>query len=191
MYEALFSKFEIIWPNKDRNSSISFVGYEELNNKSNSNIKSNSELKSHFKLFQLNYWINLLSILEIELDYQYQNPNSYYSGGIGNWLEINSYSKLNLFDENMKIDFILGFRHLGNRNNIPRLNFIEMVPDENIFIGKQEDIKYEFGVIEELERYTENKYALKLFVNKNDTIGFRYFIGRNDLDIEPTIKPNR
>ena len=62
---------------------------------------------------------------------------------------------------------------------------------ETVTRGKQEDIKYEFGVIEELERYTENKYALKLFVNKNDTIGFRYFIGRNDLDIEPTIKPNR
>ena len=62
---------------------------------------------------------------------------------------------------------------------------------ETVKRGKQEDIKYEFGVIEELEHYTENKYALKLFINKNDTIGFRYFIGRNDLDIEPTIKPNR
>ncbi|MCX2743747.1 hypothetical protein OO013_07720 [Mangrovivirga sp. M17] len=56
--------------------------------------------------------------------------------------------------------------------------------------GNQEDIKYEFGVIEELEHYTENKYALKLFVNKSDTTGFKYFIGRNDLDIEPIITPN-
>lgn len=49
---------------------------------------------------------------------------------------------------------------------------------ENVKRGKQEDIKYEFGVIEELERYTENKYALKLFNNRKDTIGFRYFIGK-------------
>ncbi|MEY2923840.1 MAG: hypothetical protein RLZZ337_380, partial [Bacteroidota bacterium] len=47
------------------------------------------------------------------------------------------------------------------------------------------------GVIEELEHYTENKYALKLFMNKKDTIGFSYFIGRNDLGIKPIIKLNR
>lgn len=62
---------------------------------------------------------------------------------------------------------------------------------ENVKHGKQEDIKYEFGVIEELEYYTENKYALKLFKNKKDTIGFNYFISKNDLSIKPTIKPNR
>ncbi|WP_043023940.1 hypothetical protein [Fluviicola taffensis] len=62
---------------------------------------------------------------------------------------------------------------------------------ENVKRGKQEDILWEFGVIEELEVYTENKYALKLFKNKKDTVGFYYFIGRNDLNIKPTIKPNR
>ena len=62
---------------------------------------------------------------------------------------------------------------------------------ENVKPGKQEDILWEFGVIEELEVYTENKYALKLFKNKKDTVGFYYFIGRNDLNIKPTIKPNR
>jgi hypothetical protein len=51
---------------------------------------------------------------------------------------------------------------------------------------KQEDVTYEFGVIEELEYYTENPYALKLFKNKNDVTGFRYFITKNDLIINST-----
>ena len=62
---------------------------------------------------------------------------------------------------------------------------------ENVKRGKQEDKLWEFGVIEELELYTENKYALKLFKNNEDSVGFNYFIGRNNLNIKPTIKPNR
>lgn len=62
---------------------------------------------------------------------------------------------------------------------------------EKVKRGKQEVIKYEFGVIEELEHYTENKYALKLFKDRTDTLGFMYFIGKNDLNIKPKIKPNR
>jgi len=62
---------------------------------------------------------------------------------------------------------------------------------ENIKRGKQEDIKYAFGVIEELENYTENQYALKLFKNEKDTIGFNYFIEKNNLKIKPKIKCNR
>jgi hypothetical protein len=57
--------------------------------------------------------------------------------------------------------------------------------------GKQEDISYEFAVIEELENYTENSLALKLYANKKDTIGFYYFIGKNELKIKPKKKPNR
>ena len=142
IYQIRFSKFQLSWLNKGRNSSISYVSYEELNNKSISNIKSNSNFKNHFNFFQLNYWIDIFSNLEIELDYQYQNPYSYYSLGFGNRLKINSYSRINLFNENMKIDFILGFMHLGNRQNTPRLNFIEMVPIENITIQNQEDINF-------------------------------------------------
>ena len=62
---------------------------------------------------------------------------------------------------------------------------------DDVIRGKQEDIKYEFGVIEELEQFTENPFALKLFKDKKDTIGFNYFIGKNELKIKPLIKPNR
>ena len=62
---------------------------------------------------------------------------------------------------------------------------------ENVKRGKQEDIQYEFGVIEELETYSENKYALKLYKNKNDTLGFNYYIARNELNILPLIKSKR
>lgn len=54
---------------------------------------------------------------------------------------------------------------------------------DNVKRGKQEDIQYEFGVIEELETYTELKYALKLYKDKNDTIGFNYYITKNKLKI--------
>lgn len=60
---------------------------------------------------------------------------------------------------------------------------------ERVKRGKQEDIMYEFAVIEELELYTENPIALKLCKNKNDTIGFYYFIGKNELNIKPKKKP--
>ncbi len=62
---------------------------------------------------------------------------------------------------------------------------------ESVKRGKQEDIKYEFAVIEELEHYTENPLALKLYKDKNDTIGLNYFIGKNKLKINPKKKPNR
>lgn len=62
---------------------------------------------------------------------------------------------------------------------------------ENVRKGKQEDIQYEFGVIEELKFYTEHKYGLKLYRNKADTIGFQYSVLRNDLNVEPLIKSNR
>lgn len=62
---------------------------------------------------------------------------------------------------------------------------------ENVKRGKQEDIQYEFGVIEELETYTEHKYALNLYKNRDDNTGFYYYISRNDLHIQPLIKPNR
>lgn len=61
----------------------------------------------------------------------------------------------------------------------------------NVRRAKKEDIKYEFGVIEKLELYTENPHALKLYKSKNDTIGFKYFITKNDLKVEPVNKPNR
>lgn len=54
---------------------------------------------------------------------------------------------------------------------------------DNVKRGKQEDMQYEFGVIEELETYTELKYALKLYKDKNDTIGFNYYIRKNKLKI--------
>lgn len=59
---------------------------------------------------------------------------------------------------------------------------------ENVTKGKQEDVIYEFGVIVEQEFYTENKYALKLFTSKNDTIGFGYALVGNGLDIKPVAK---
>jgi len=62
---------------------------------------------------------------------------------------------------------------------------------ESIKRGKQEDIEYKFAIIEELEHYTENPYALKLYKDKNDTVGFNYFISKNKLKINPKKKPNR
>jgi len=56
---------------------------------------------------------------------------------------------------------------------------------ENIEKGKEEDAKYTFGIIEELKTYTENRFALKLYKNKLDTIGLRYFIEKNELQINP------
>lgn len=54
---------------------------------------------------------------------------------------------------------------------------------DNVKRGKQEDMQFEFGVIEELETYTELKYALKLYKDNNDTIGFNYYITKNKLKI--------
>jgi len=48
---------------------------------------------------------------------------------------------------------------------------------------RQENIKYEFGIVVKLEYYSENKYALKLFMNKKDTVGYNYFVTKNDLNI--------
>ncbi len=59
---------------------------------------------------------------------------------------------------------------------------------ESVKLGKQEDINYEFAIIEELEHYTENPLALKLYKDKNDTIGFNYFIEKNKLKINPKKK---
>jgi hypothetical protein len=54
---------------------------------------------------------------------------------------------------------------------------------ESVKRGKEEDIKYEFAIIEELENYTELPFALKLYKDKNDTIGFNYYIRKNKLKI--------
>ncbi len=48
-----------------------------------------------------------------------------------------------------------------------------------------ENKKYEFAVVEELEHYTENPIALKLYINKTDTIGHYYYIGKNVLQLKP------
>lgn len=62
---------------------------------------------------------------------------------------------------------------------------------DNVKRGKQEDVKYEFGVIEEPQLYTEHPFALRLFKDKKDRIGFFYWIANNKLKIKPIIKPNR
>jgi hypothetical protein len=62
---------------------------------------------------------------------------------------------------------------------------------DNIKRGKEEDELYKFGVIEKLEYYTENPYALVLYKNLQDTIGFKYFITKNELKIQALKKPNR
>jgi hypothetical protein len=51
-----------------------------------------------------------------------------------------------------------------------------------------ENKKYEFAVVEELEHYTENPLALKLYMNKADTIGHYYYIGKNELQLIPKKK---
>lgn len=53
---------------------------------------------------------------------------------------------------------------------------------------QQEAMKYTFAVVEKLERDAENKYALKLFKNKSDTVGFSFTIGKNELDIKPFLR---
>ena len=47
-----------------------------------------------------------------------------------------------------------------------------------------ENKKYEFAVVEELEPYTENPIALKLYINKTDTIGHYYYIEKNKLQLK-------
>ena len=49
-------------------------------------------------------------------------------------------------------------------------------------------MKYTFAVVEKLERDAENKYALKLFKSKSDTIGFSFTIGKNELDIKSFLR---
>jgi len=60
---------------------------------------------------------------------------------------------------------------------------------ENVKRGKQEDEIYKFAVIEKLEYYTESKYVLVLHKNMEDTIGFQYFITKNELKINAVKKP--
>ncbi len=62
---------------------------------------------------------------------------------------------------------------------------------ENVKPGKQENLKYEFGVIEELEHYTKDQFALKLYTDKKDTIGFCYFVAQNKLKIKPVKGPTK
>lgn len=59
---------------------------------------------------------------------------------------------------------------------------------ENVIKGKQEDVIYKFGVIVEREYYTENKFALKLFTSKDDTLGFSYSLVGNESNIKPVTK---
>lgn len=56
---------------------------------------------------------------------------------------------------------------------------------ENVKRGKQEDKKYEFAVLQKLEKFTENPLALTLFVSKNDTLGHCYFVVKNEMKINP------
>jgi hypothetical protein len=69
--------------------------------------------------------------------------------------------------------------------------FALIVPTFAVLAYTSPVLSYEFAVIEELENYTENSLALKLYANKKDTIGFYYFIGKNELKIKPKKKPNR
>lgn len=61
---------------------------------------------------------------------------------------------------------------------------------EDVKKGKQEDIVYAFGLLEELEFYTENKFALVLYVNKSDKKGYHYSLVSNKLKLN-IMKPKK
>lgn len=91
----------------------------------------------------------------------------------------------------LKNDFT--FKELNVCFGVSEVNGTYKISNDTIYFesvkrGKQEDIRYEFAIIEELEHYTENPFALKLFKDKNDTIGFNYFIMKNNLKINPKKK---
>ncbi|MFL2998217.1 MAG: hypothetical protein ACJZ1Q_05670 [Candidatus Neomarinimicrobiota bacterium] len=137
IYQIKSSKASLSWFGKNMRIYSSFSTFNESKNK-----LINNQLKNYFMSLNFNYKVKLLSLYDIEFDYNLQDPNSYYSGGYGNWIELNSHSKINLFKNYMDINFIFGFQHIGNRINNSYLNIIEMIPINQYSDEKLEDINY-------------------------------------------------
>ena len=137
IYQIKSSKASLSWFGKKMRIYSSFSTFNESKNK-----LMNNQLKNYFMSLNFNYKVKLLSLYEIEFDYNLQDPNSYYSGGYGNWIELNSHSKINLFKNYMDINFIFGFQHIGNRINNSYLNIIEMIPINQYSDEKLKDINY-------------------------------------------------
>jgi hypothetical protein len=140
-YQITSSKASFSWFDKSMRIHSSFSTFSESKNKLINNLKNN-QLKSNFMSLNFNYRVELFSLYKLELDYNLQDPDSYYSGGYGNWIELNSYSKINLFKNYMDINLIFGFKHIGNRTSSSYLNIIEMVPINQSSDKKLDDVNY-------------------------------------------------
>lgn len=136
-YQMKFSKVSFSWFDKNMRIYSSLSTFNESRT-----MLINNQLNSNFMLLNLNCRVTLFSLNELEFDYNLQDPNSYYSGGYGNWIEFNSYSKINWFKNYMDINFIFGFKHIGNRTSNSYLNIIEMIPLDQFSDKKLEDINY-------------------------------------------------
>ena len=137
IYQTTLSKVNFSWFNKSMRIHSSLSTFNESKNK-----LINNRLKNNFMSLNLNYRVTLFSLYELEFDYNLQDPNSYYSGGYGNWIELNSHSEINLFNSFMDINLVIGFKHIGNRTSNSHLNIIEMVPINQFSNKKLEDINY-------------------------------------------------
>tara|TARA_B100001250_G_C19782792_1_gene782655 strand:- start:34 stop:1662 length:1629 start_codon:yes stop_codon:yes gene_type:complete len=147
IYQRSSIKSKLLWSNQKKKAFISFIKFQELENNFLEIIYSNqrstdNKMINSFMVFECYYRTNLFSLFELEINYTQQDPKGYYSGGYGNWLQFNTYLKTKSFNDLMKIDFILGLNHIGNRKNSSNLNYIEMVPGYDFSYEKLEDINF-------------------------------------------------
>ncbi len=146
-YQISMSKASFSMLGKSNKTLFSMSIFNESNDHFLENIKkkqavSNKDLKNIFWSLNANHRLNLFSSSELELDYQIQDPDNYYSGGYGNWFELNFHSNIDNFKSYMDINFLLGFKHIGKRQSSSYLNLIEMVPIDRFSFKILDDLNY-------------------------------------------------
>ena len=134
--DSFFYKMEslntrLLWEGKDSQLSTSYLFIEDKHNvirlfESDSLYKKSSE-KYHQNM-NISYRTSLIPLIDFGLSYSNQTSDTYYSGGIGNWLELMMGSKLSLFNEFMILSLEGNIKHLNNRIDNYFLDPVEMVP---------------------------------------------------------------
>ena len=130
-YEMRSLNTMVFWKGKESQASLSYSFVEDKHNViglfENDSFYKNLSGRSHNNI-NIFYKTSLIPLIDLGLNYNNQISDTYYSGGIGNWLELMTGASFSLFDGFMEIELAANIKYLNNRIDNYFLDPVEMIP---------------------------------------------------------------